>query len=170
MIRGFGLLRTLCISPRLHRLRMIILGFAVLLGGSTSMAHLFERIVVNGTPSVSAHILIKAPGEEIHKGDYVLVPTQNHFLPNGFDSLTKHVLCVEGDVLAFKRGAFYCNGEFLHRPKRQSLSGASLDAFFWREGVVPHGKVYVGSPHPDGFDSRYLGLFDLDDLTRLEAL
>ena len=163
-------LHSLCFSARHLRKRITLFGLVVFFSATSIMVHCFERIVLNGTPSVRAHILIKAPAEAPRKGDYVLVPIESRFLPNRYNSLTKKVLCVEGDLLQFKRGAFYCNGEFLHRPKHISLSGAPLTAFLWSDAVVPQGKVYVGSPHPDGFDSRYLGLFDIDDLTRLEAL
>ncbi len=154
----------------LHRLRMSVLGVSVFLIAVISISHALSEVVINSTPSVKAHVLRKAPDRKIVKGDYVMVPISSAYLPRGYDTLTKHVLCAEGDVLSFKRGAFYCNGKYLHRPKMQSISGAPLTRFAWEEGIIPKGLVYAGSSHPDGFDSRYLGLFRLEDLTRLEPI
>lgn len=129
-----------------------------------------DHVALNGTESVPAHILWKTPETQIARGDYVLAPAQHPLIPTDYPYLTKYALCVEGDVLDYRDGAFFCNGELMLRVKRRTRAGAPLEAFSWPGGTIPQGKIFIGSRHPDGFDSRYLGLFEKRDLVRLEKI
>ncbi len=136
----------------------------------TLLLPVMGKIALNGTASIDAHILWQREDGPIARGDYVMAPVRHPMIPSDYSHLTKHALCLEGDMLTARDGAFFCNGELIHRVKAQTRSGAPLEPFHWTKGKVPAGKVFIGSRHPDGFDSRYLGFFDIDDLTRLEKI
>ncbi len=129
-----------------------------------------DRIVLNGTPSVKANIFWKTPKQAIVKGDYVMAPARHHYIPANYPYLTKVALCFPGDQLKYEADQFFCNGVELNKTKKHTLTGAPLEPFQWEDGEIPPGHVFIGSPHPDGFDSRYLGLFAIEELIRLEAL
>ncbi|MEM6415488.1 MAG: S26 family signal peptidase [Pseudomonadota bacterium] len=134
------------------------------------LAPVMGRIVLNGTPSVKASIFWKTPDQAIEKGDFVMAPARHPYIPPNYPYLTKIAMCFPGDRLKFEAGRFSCNGVPLNQTKKETLTGAPLEPFQWNDAVIPPGKVFIGSPHPDGFDSRYLGFFAIEELTRLEAL
>lgn len=129
-----------------------------------------DKIVLNGTSSVPANILWKTPLVSIGKGDYVMAPARHQYIPSQYPYLTKRALCLPGEVLSLVGDAFLCDGVLLNTAKSETLTGAPLSTFQWNTAPIPEGYAFIGSAHPDGFDSRYLGLFSLDDLVRLEPL
>lgn len=157
--------------PRTHRV-LIGLGAAgaVYAAALVVLLPFMGHIALNGTESVKAHVLWKTPGKPIAKGDYVMAPATHPLIPADYSHLTKYALCLEGDILTERDGAFFCNGELIHRAKKKTRTGAPLEPFKWTGGPVPEGMMFIGSRHPDGFDSRYLGLFSVNDLTRLEPV
>ena len=154
-------------QAKLVRYFQVIIVFGAALA---CLVPLMGRIVLNGTPSVPANILWKTPSLSIGKGDYVMAPARHEYIPPQYPYLTKRALCLPGETLSFVDGSFLCDGILLNTTKPETLTGAPLTPFQWRTGPVPEGFAFVGSDHPDGFDSRYLGLFPLEDLVRLEPL
>lgn len=142
----------------------------VFAGTIAILVPVMDHIVLNGTPSVEASVLWKTHGRTIAKGDYVMAPVRHDLLPPQYSHLTKRALCAPGDWLSFDGRTFRCNGAALNTVKPETRAGLPLEPFTWTDGAVPAGKMFVGSSHPDGFDSRYLGLFSVEDLTRLEPL
>ena len=65
----------------------------------------------------------------------------------------KRVFGVPGDVVTRKDRTFFVNGEKVAVAKTVSKRGVLLE--LGPTGVIPNGCYYVGSEHPDGFDSRY---------------
>lgn len=143
---------------------------AVYLGTIATLVPVMDHVALNGTSSVPAHVLWKTPNRPILRGDFVLAPAHDPMIPKDYHYLTKYALCVEGDMLTERNGAFFCNGDLIHRAKRRTRLGAPLKAFSWPGGPVPKGMMFIGSRHPDGFDSRYLGLFRTKELIRAEKV
>ncbi len=158
------------LKPRTRIMVAIGAAVGVYAGAIALIVPVFDRVALNGTPSVAAHVLWKTPEAPIARGDFVLAPVSHPMIPADYPYLTKHALCLEGDILTARDGAFFCNGKLLHRAKRRTRTGAPLEPFDWAGGVIPDGMMFIGSRHPDGFDSRYLGLFATRDLVRLEKV
>lgn len=156
---------TWALSKALRRILYISAFFAA---ANVSYA-LWQQVVLTMTPSVDVRVLIKTPKLPPVVGDYVLLEAYHEYMPEGMNLLTKRYLCAEGQVIEATGTNVYCDGVWLHRRKPLTGTGKPLDAFVW-SGPVPAGQVYVGSKHPDGFDSRYLGFFELSGLLRLEAV
>jgi len=70
--------------------------------------------------------------------------------PSAFGKL---VYGVSGDVVTRVGRTFYVNGREVAVAKSVSTRGEPLA--LGPTGVIPRGCFYVGSPHKDGFDSRY---------------
>jgi conjugal transfer pilin signal peptidase TrbI len=162
--------RCLALRPRARLALALVGALSVYLGAIALIVPVFDRVALNGTPSVAARVLWKTPGAPIGRGDFVLAPASHPMIPPDYRFLTKHALCLEGDMLTVRDGAFFCNGGLLHRTKRRTRDGAPLQPFQWAGGVIPEGMMFIGSRHPDGFDSRYLGLVATRDLVRLKKV
>lgn len=158
-------LPTLFRSKALRRILIISLIFA----GMNICAAGWRQVVLTMTRSVDVRVLVKTPQIPPILGDYVLLEAHHEYLPSRTNLLTKRFLCSEGQVLEATATNVFCNGVWLHRRKPETGTGEPLDAFIW-SGPVPEGQVYVGSKHPDGFDSRYLGFFPYSELLRLSAV
>lgn len=109
-------------------------------------------------------------GGPVQKGDYVLFEAQHPIINEGRKShLTKQVVCVEGQQLAYQADTFSCDGQVLGAVIHKTFDGTPIEVAAFN-GVIPAGKVFVMGPHPRSFDSRYLGLLDRAQLTRVEPL
>jgi type IV secretory pathway protease TraF len=94
--------------------------------------------------------------------------------------VTKYALCFPGDRIAMTEkpshlalgldGYYYCNGRLLGVSKPVGHDGRRIR--HWRPllPVISSGLIYVGSLHPNGFDSRYYGPVPVSRLTRMEKL
>lgn len=132
------------------------------------------------SPSIEAWAVRPAPGP-IHSGDYVSFWLSDPLAGPRPVHVTKHALCLAGHMLSevdrrpvSARGrivaAYYCDGRLLGISKAFSAKGAALDHLAWGRKPVPAGFIYVGSHHPDGYDSRYYGPVAIDRLTRMERV
>lgn len=65
----------------------------------------------------------------------------------------KIVYGLPGDVVAHQGTLVTINGKPIGRMKPRTRSGEPLT--MGATGPIPRGCYYAGSPHPDGFDSRY---------------
>jgi conjugal transfer pilin signal peptidase TrbI len=72
--------------------------------------------------------------------------------PKGI-TFTKIVKGLPGDVVTVRGRDFYINGQFIATAKTNSKKGEPLD--LGPTGVIPPGKYFVWTPHPDSLDSRY---------------
>jgi type IV secretory pathway protease TraF len=131
------------------------------------------------SPSISAWAVRAEPGP-IHRGDLVSFELSNPIAGPNPVSVTKYALCLPGDRLRVverpdpqgraRNFSYFCNGRLLGISKAVGRKGQRLPHFHPSAPVIPAGEVYVGSTHPDGFDSRYYGLVELDRLTRMERV
>ncbi|WP_404337810.1 peptidase [Sphingomonas sp. MMS12-HWE2-04] len=131
------------------------------------------------SPSIDAWVVRAAPGP-IRKGDLVQFTLLHPVAGPKPVSVTKYVMCVAGErlslvehpsptVAGLKEGSYFCDGKFLGRTVALTARGAPLPHSLW-QGVIPEGQAYVGSLHPRGFDSRYLGLVPVNRLHRMVKL
>ena len=145
---------------------LVALTFAALVVGDRA----WSNVVYAFTESVPVRVLWKTPNQPAQKGDYALAPAAHLYIPENMTFLTKRVLCVAGDELRFDGRNWYCNGVLLNSVKPATKTGLPLEPFQWSGGVIPEGSVFLGSSHPDGFDSRYLGLFKTNEVVRLREV
>jgi conjugal transfer pilin signal peptidase TrbI len=158
---------------RLWAAMLVILPLALL-------AALFvPQVTLVMSPSIEAFAVRKSPGP-IARGDYVMFTMHHPIAGPKAVSVTKHALCLPGDRLSMFEtpsplapnswdGHYYCDGQFLGVSLPQAHNGMKLAHMKW-SGVIPAGMAYVGSTHPRGFDSRYLGLLPIARLIRMERI
>ncbi|WP_186402153.1 S26 family signal peptidase [Sphingopyxis sp. P1IMeth2] len=159
--------------------RRLWLALGLILPIALIAALVLPRIALVMSPSIDAWAVRKAPGP-IHRGDYVMFELRHPIAGPEPVSVTKLALCMPGDRLTriempsrMSRTAmdarYFCNGHRLGTTLPFASNGMKLDHMQW-SGIVPPGMVYVGSHHPQGFDSRYFGLLPITKLTRMARL
>jgi conjugal transfer pilin signal peptidase TrbI len=153
--------------------------WATLLAVSAGLltACLLARVTLVMSPSIDAWAVTPAPGP-IRKGDLVQFTLSHPIAGPTSVSVTKYALCMPGDRLRIEprpatdihaTASFFCNGAPLGVSLRHGRGGVRLSPARIA-GIIPDGLVYVGSPHPHGFDSRYFGLVRIERLNRMERL
>lgn len=65
----------------------------------------------------------------------------------------KRVYGIAGDVVTLESRSFFVNGKQVAVAKPATKRGDPLDV--GPTGTIPHGCYFVGTDHPDSFDSRY---------------
>lgn len=132
------------------------------------------------SPSIDAFAVREAPGPII-KGDLVMFDLSHPLAGPRPISVTKRALCMAGERLhqidrrsvhegTVTHSLYYCGQIFLGMSRPMGRNGQRLDHLRWGDRLIPKGYVYVGSDHPEGFDSRYFGPVRLDRLTRMERV
>lgn len=135
------------------------------------------------SPSIDAIAVRAAPGP-IRKGDYVMFRLSHPLAGPRPVNVTKQALCLPGERIAVIEkpsmspgapnasydGYYYCNGRLLGVSKPVARSGQKLEHWQPRTSTIPQGMIFVGSHHPDGFDSRYYGPVAISRLTRMEKV
>ncbi len=130
------------------------------------------------SPSIDAWLVTTAPGP-IRKGDLVQFSLSHPAAAPEPVSATKYALCMPGEIVRIveqpapiggaPQARFYCGTILLGVSLTRGRRGIKLD-YARIAGLIPPGFVYVGSSHPNGFDSRYIGLVAVDRLRRMEAI
>jgi len=132
------------------------------------------------SPSIDAWAVRAAPGP-IARGDLVSFRLADPFEGGEPVPVTKYALCMPGQMLSEVErpsrrvrgqhdGWYYCDGRLLGISKPATAKGRRLVHLRWGRQPIPAGQVYVGSRHPDGYDSRYYGPVAFDRLTRMEKI
>ncbi|PNQ03984.1 S26 family signal peptidase [Sphingobium sp. SA916] len=163
-------------SPRPEQLWWCL---ALVLPMALFAAVLIPQLMLVMSPSIEAWIVRKAPGP-IERGDYVMFTLRHPIAGPKPILVTKHALCLPGDRLTMIEtpslqavhatdGRYFCNGALLGVSLPVAHNGMKLEHMHW-SGIIPKGMIYVGSPHPRGFDSRYFGLLPTRRLTRIERV
>jgi len=140
-----------------ERLKLIILA----LGFALPCYYIMNHMLVTTTGSLKYRYFWKT--DKIpEKGDYLMF-CFNHPLISPDDlTVTKKIACTQGSLLTVKNRIFYCDGKPLGLAKTVSTRGDKLPVFNWN-GVIPKGKLFLTGEHPDSFDSKYWGFFDLKE-------
>lgn len=117
-----------------------------------------HAFMINASESLPNWAFFVEKGGEVAKGKYVFfVPPNNalvrrHFGPDS-GPFGKRVIGMPGDLVSHDGPWVLVNGVRVAHMKPRSRFGETLTP--GPVGRVPEGCYYVGSPHPDGFDSRY---------------
>ena len=150
------------------RSKILRMGFLLLLCIGTywfSYTYLAERynIRYNVTESVPYTLFLGHPIEKVERSSYVSFYRADNYLP-----LVKEIKGIPGDIIETIEKDVYVNGQYCGHAKPVSNSGKEYTAI--ESQIIPPGYIYVFSPHPNSFDSRYaeFGLVKIADLT--EAL
>ncbi|QNG43600.1 S26 family signal peptidase [Sphingobium yanoikuyae] len=137
------------------------------------------QITLVMTPSIDAWVVHRSPGP-IHRGDLIFFTLSDHVAGPKPVAITKYALCLPGDRISMverhgiggliANGWYYCNGRLMGVSKPAARNGKAL--MHWRPESprIPKGMIFVGSRHPDGYDSRYYGPVAIERLTRMEKL
>ena len=164
------------VSPRPDRLWK---AFALVLPIALFVYWIMPRYTWVMSPSIDATAVREAPGP-IVKGDLVMFMLNHPFAGPEPIKVTKYALCFPGEHLSMTRvesratgtfgqktdAEFRCNGELMNVSKSITKDGRRIHHWEWSGDVIPDGYLFVGSRHPDGFDSRYFGLVARTRLTR----
>lgn len=127
---------------------------------SAAIADWRERhmMMINSSDSLPNWAFLIERGATPHRGDYVFFepPTialiRRHF-GNKPRLFGKIVYGMPGDVVAHRGPSVIINGRSVATMKPRTRLGEALTP--GKTGVIPAGCYYAGTPHPDGFDSRY---------------
>lgn len=157
---------TVVSDPKIERWRprkrfWAILGIAIagmaVIGGIRSWRE-SHMLLINATDSLPNWAFMIRRQELPARGDYVFFdPPPSALLRRHFGAkpqmFGKIVYGVPGDVVGHRGPVVTINGAAVGRMKPRSKSGEPLTPGM--VGAIPRGCYYAGSPHMDGFDSRY---------------
>ncbi|WP_454887616.1 S26 family signal peptidase [Sphingomonas oryzagri] len=120
-----------------------------------------HAFLINATQSLPDWAFLIERGVTPHRGDYVFFDPPHdplvlrHFgeMPSMFGKI---VYGEAGDVVTRVGRAYFVNGREVAVAKIVSHRGEPLA--LGPVGRIPPGCYFVGSPHPDGLDSRYAAI------------
>ncbi len=158
--------------------RRLVLATALAGSAALAAALTLPRVTLVMSPSIDAWAVRSAPGA-IRKGDLVQLTLIHPVSGPDPVSVTKYALCMPGERLRLSSpsdrsafhgtAAFFCNDALVGISLARGRGGVKLSPARIA-GTIPPGFIYVGSTHPNGFDSRYFGLVRIDQLRRMERL
>ncbi len=147
-------------SPRRRRVYLML---ALALGGAAVVQRLADwqhhhALLINVSPSLPNWAFLLETRLPPARGSLVFFrPPVSPVLIHNFGAAPqlfgKYVYGVGGDVVTVSGRTFSVNGTPLVTAKTQSRRGEPLA--LGPTGRIPPGCYFVGSPHRDGFDSRY---------------
>jgi conjugal transfer pilin signal peptidase TrbI len=152
------------VQPRRYpRRRRVYAGLILVFGGialfqtinSWKVSHAF---LINTSPSLPNWAFVLETRAPPARGSLIFFrPPVSPVLVNNFgikpQLFGKYVYGVAGDVVTRQGSDFFINGKHVALAKAKSRRGEPLAA--GPTGVIPHGCYFAGTPHKDGFDSRY---------------
>lgn len=143
------------------------LGAVVLLVGGglgfQALAHWHDThaIFINASESLPNWALLVDAGRFPQRGDYVVFnPGHDALVVRHFGAapkpFAKIAYGVPGDVVSRDGATVLVNGRAVARLKPLTRQGEALVP--GPTGIVPPGCIFAGTPHKDGFDSRYAAI------------
>ncbi len=137
--------------------------FALVVLISVSLSAIAEwrddhAFLINASESLPNWAFVIHRNRAPERGDYVFFdPPANALVRRHFGDAPrmfgKIVYGMPGDVVAHVGDDVTVNGKWVGRMKPRTRFGETLTP--GTTGLVPQGCYYVGTPHKDGFDSRY---------------
>lgn len=117
-----------------------------------------HAFMINASESLPNWAFFVEKGKAASRGEYVFfVPPDNELVRRHFGPASgpfgKRVIGMPGDVVSHEESWVLVNGVRVAHMKSRARTGEALTP--GPVGRVPDGCFYVGTPHPDGFDSRY---------------
>jgi conjugative transfer signal peptidase TraF len=152
----------------------IVFGAALVLVVASVTA---RRFTWNLTPSLPRGLYLLLPGTSPTRGAIVLfdVPTSarpfavtRHYLPSGA-RLLKRVVGLPGDRVCVAGSAVFINGRVFAPVLLSDSRGRHLEPVSFC-GPIPPDEVFVATPTPLSFDSRYFGPIPLAALTVVQPV
>jgi len=150
-------------SPRRKRLWTIYATGAVLLAGYSAITDWRDHhaVLINASESLPNWAFLIDRGKGPARGEYIAFdPPRTPLVTRHFGAhpamFAKIVYGVGGDVVTRAGGTFFVNGRKVAVAKARSRFGEPLA--LGPTGTIPAGCYFVGTPHKDGFDSRYAGI------------
>lgn len=116
---------------------------AFLINTSSSLPNWAFVLETKAPPARGALIFFRPPVSDVLIGNFGSKP----------QLFGKLVYGVGGDTVSRGGRTFFVNGKAVAVAKPHSRKGEPLP--LGPTGVIPHGCYFVGTPHKDGFDSRY---------------
>ncbi|NBW75741.1 MAG: type VI secretion protein [Sphingomonadaceae bacterium] len=130
------------------------------LGGYDSLSAWGDAhgLLINTSESLPYWAFFVEKNAHPKRGDFVVFdPPKTELVVGHFGArpaaFAKIVYGVGGDEVVRREGRVFVHGREVAKLKPRTRKGEALAA--GPTGIVPAGCFYVGSPHPDGFDSRY---------------
>lgn len=108
-------------------------------------------------------------GGTVRLYDYAQYHLRHPLLGDKTNNITKQVACIHPQHLETRGRELFCAGVPLGEAKTHTLDGRPMPLFNFN-GDIPEGKAYLRGQGKDSFDSRYWGLVDIKDLTRVVPL
>ena len=141
----------------------------VLILGSTFMLlrAFFSHIAIAQTPSVPYTFYWADTSHSIGLDDYVRFPCAHELIDSRVAHCIKQVKCMPGMRLERREDGFYCEGQFIDTFRLKMNNGNDLPQFAY-SGEVPKGMAFMYGSGVNSLDSRYLGLFSLEDAMHLD--
>lgn len=146
-----------------QRRRSLYLGYAaigaiILILSSISDWRKQHMAMINATPSLPNWAFIVDIGKTPSRGDYIVFDMkQTELVRSVFGDTAqpwvKFAYGIAGDRVTVSGQMVLINGKPIARAK--SFSRKAMPLHIAQTGVIPRGCYYVGTPHVDGFDSRY---------------
>lgn len=115
-----------------------------------------KRFILNTTDSLPGYLyLLDENSKDLKKGNVVaVIVPQNPFSKN--QNFLKQVWGVPNDNVSFdKLGNFFINGELKGIAKKVT-TGTQQPLIHSEPGVIKANHYFLGTPHKDSFDSRYI--------------
>ncbi|MDO6414409.1 S26 family signal peptidase [Sphingomonas sp. BIUV-7] len=147
-------------TPKRRRWYSILAGLAVVWGGYNAVAGWRDRhaFLINATESLPYWAFLIERGRVPGKGQLVSFdPPRTPLVLRHFGRrppmFNKYVWGVGGDSVTRVNRTFFVNGVKVAVAKPVSRLGEPLA--LGPVGKIPIGCMFVGTPHKDGFDSRY---------------
>ena len=117
-----------------------------------------HAFLLNASPSLPNWAFWLDKRAPIKRGGLIFFePKKSKILTSHFGSkpqlFGKYVLGLPGDRVAHEGQDVLINGKIIAQTKTKTRLGLPLSK--GPSGEIPHGCYYAGSPHKDGFDSRY---------------
>lgn len=134
LVLGFGLWQSL------HRWQQ---SHAFLINVSPSLPNWAFVLETKQPPGRGALIFFKPPVSDVLVNNFGAKP----------QLFGKHVYGMPGDVVTHRGNVVLVNGRQVAIAKSHSRKGEPLA--MGPTGTIPEGCYYAGTPHKDGFDSRY---------------
>jgi conjugal transfer pilin signal peptidase TrbI len=145
------------------RRRSLYAGYAViafLLLAFSSISDWRDRhmVMINVSPSLPNWAFVVDVGQVPKRNDYIvfdmpLTPLVRSVFGSDPHPWVKFAYGVAGDKVTVTDRFVSINGKVVGRAKEKSKKGVVLHPA--QSAIIPYGCYYVGTPHIDGFDSRY---------------
>ena len=130
---------------------------------------LFTQVVVNISDSHTGTFFWKSDKSPV-KNDFVYFDFRHPLLPKNFKTLSKKLVCIEGDNLVINDNFIVCNEQkYSIRRNQKTGSGKSIKQFYY-DGIVPKNKGIVWGSNVESFDSRYWGFIEYHRLKTMLIL